>query len=197
MIHAWRSPLTTRPWGCHHGSISTHPTSTARVLLRRIYPWIGKAAHARWSLRRSFYQQEASELLTELGRHSARMPSALALRLEGFFGRLHREWFPRDWRKNPTYAEVLADFRWWLGIAERWSDPPAKAKRAPRPTTTEKLTRQPKELLERLRLPAKCTEKRFLTAWRRFVKTHHPDLNPDQTPEESRRFKEAVALKRR
>jgi DnaJ-class molecular chaperone len=48
-----------------------------------------------------------------------------------------------------------------------------------------------------LRLPADCSQERFVTAWRRFLKAHHPDHNPDQSPEERRRFAEAVALWRR
>ena len=36
-----------------------------------------------------------------------------------------------------------------------------------------------------------------MTAWRAFLKRNHPDLNPDQTPEERRLFAEAVGLWRR
>jgi hypothetical protein len=59
------------------------------------------------------------------------------------------------------------------------------------------MAEQPPTLLRILALPANCTRTRFLTTWRRFLKANHPDLNPDQTPEERRRFKEAVALWRR
>jgi len=56
---------------------------------------------------------------------------------------------------------------------------------------------QPARLLHLLRLPAEATASEFLAAWRRFLKRNHPDLNPDQTPEERRRFAEAVGLWRR
>lgn len=178
---------------------------TARALLMRLYPWLGKAVHARWTLHRSHYQQEASALLVALGSYQGKMPAELALRLEGFLGRLHREWFPTAWRKRPTYAEVVADFRWWLGVVERWSEPPARKRAATKTTkatgTTrrarEPLSMQPTKLLRILALPANCTKKRFVAAWRRFLKENHPDLNPDQTAEERRRFAEAVALWKR
>jgi hypothetical protein len=169
--------------------------TTARAFLRRLHPWIGKAVHARWSVRRSHYQSELNELLIALQRHHGRIPPELATRLEGFLGRLYKEWFPRDWRRNPTYAEVVQDFRWWLGMAERWSQPPPKQKRAPRRRTPT--VDQPEALLKILRLPAECTEAQFMGAWRRYLKPHHPDLNPDQTAEERRRFAEAVALWKR
>ena len=179
---------------------SAYQASTARALLRRLYPWLGRAVHTRWRTNRSFYRREADALLLELTRYGGAIPPDLALRLEGFLGRLYRDWFPRDWRPNPTYAEVTRDFRWWLDIAEGWGQTEAKKPRAtrrrPRPTP-EPLTRQPQKLLKLLALPAECTEKRFMTAWRRFVKANHPDLNPHQTPEERRRFAEAMALKRR
>jgi len=174
-----------------------HQASTARAFLRRLHPWLGKAVHSRWSVHRSLYRDEADALLEGLKRHEGRIPPAMALRLEAFLGRLYKEWFPRTWRSNPTYAEVVADFRWWLGIAERWGQPQPRPTRAPRRAAPEPLTQQPKQLLRRLSLPADCTEKRFMAAWRRFLKDHHPDLNPDQTPEERRRFAEAVALRRR
>jgi hypothetical protein len=169
------------------------------VLLQRLRPWLGKAVHVRWTLHRSFYQHEADALLLALQSYQGRMPSELALRLEGFLGRLHREWFPRTWRKNPTYAEVVRDFRWWLDIAERWSQPRprtrATAARAGRPK--EPPSKQPAKLLSLLALPGNCTRTQFLRAWRRFLKENHPDLNPEQSPEERRRFAEAVALWRR
>ncbi len=152
--------------------------------------------HANWTMRRSFYREEADALLIALSRREGRLPPDVALRLEGFVSRLYREWFPRTWRRDPTYAEIVADFRWWLGVAERWGQPEARPARAPR-RRAEPLAQQPEKLLRRLSLPADCTEKRFITAWRRFVKNNHPDLNPDQTPEERRRFAEAVALRRR
>jgi len=148
--------------------------TSARALLQRLRPWLSKAVHVRWTLHRSFYQKEADALLLALSRYQGRMPHDLALRLEGFLGRLHREWFPPTWRKNPTYAEVVRDFRWWLDIA-----------------------RQPEKLLRMLRLPQNVTRTKFLVAWRRFLKENHPDLNPGQTAEERRRFAEAVALWRR
>jgi len=153
----------------------------------------------RWTLHRSFYQREADALLLALSRYQGRMPSELALRLEGFLGRLHREWFPPTWRKNPTYAEVVRDFRWWLDIAERWSEPrPRTRKSAARASRSkEPLAKQPEKLLRMLRLPQNVTRTKFLVAWRRFLKENHPDLNPGQSAEEQRRFAEAVALWRR
>jgi hypothetical protein len=174
--------------------------TTARALLRRLYPWLGRAVHQRWTLHRSFYQKEADALLIALSKYQGRMPTDLALRLEGFFGRLHREWFPRTWNDRPTYEEVIADFRWWLNAAERWSEPRPKSTRATTAkgkATKEPLSKQPEKLLAMLRLPPNCTKKRFLTAWRRFLKENHPDLNPGQTAEDKRRFAEAVALWKR
>jgi hypothetical protein len=171
-------------------------------MLRRIHPWLGKAVHARWSRHRAQYQQEAEQLLFALSRYQGRMPPELALRLEGFFGRLHKEWFPRTWRTDPTFAEVLHDFRWWLGMAESWGQPKEKPKR-PRAGTTrrraggEPPAGQPLRLLSILRLKPDCTKRAFQVAWRRFLKENHPDLNPDQTPEQRRQFAEAVALWRR
>src|SRR5262245_56993244 len=168
----------------------------ARALLQRLRPWLGKAVHVRWTVHRSFYQREADALLIALSSYQGRMPADLALRLEGFLGRLHREWFPRTWRTNATYAEVVRDFRWWLDIAERWSQPPPRARgskaRPKRPA--EPLSKQPAKLLSILALPRNCTRTQFLKAWRRFLKENHPDLNPGQSPEERRRFAEAVAL---
>jgi len=168
---------------------------TARALLRRLHPWIGKAVHVRWTVRRSFYQSEVDALLTALGGERGRMSPALSLRVQGLLGRLYREWFPRTWRRDPTYAEILADFRWWLGVAERWSEPPVKRARVRR--IVEPIADQPRRLLRLLGLPGECTETQFMSAWRRFLKRNHPDLNPDQTPEERRRFAEAVGLWRR
>ena len=170
--------------------------TTARAFLRRLQPWIGRAVHARWSVRRSHYQSEADALLMALMRHEGRIPPDLALRLEGFLGRLYKEWFPREWRESPTYAEVVGDFRWWIDAAERWTEPKAKKPRAPR-RTPQPLADQPKKLLRLLSLPSTCTKKEFMVAWRKFLKRNHPDLNPEQTTEERRRFAEAVALWRR
>ena len=171
----------------------------ASTLLKRIRPWLSKAVHVRWTLHRSFYQHEAEALLLALSSHQGRMPPDLALRLEGFLGRLHREWFGREWRTNPTYAEVVRDFRWWLDIAERWSEPPQRARRttarAKRPA--EPPSKQSPKLLSMLSLPRNCTRTQFLTAWRRFLKENHPDLNPGQSAEERRHFAEALALWRR
>ena len=170
--------------------------TAARALLKRLHPWIGKAVHGRWTVRRSFYQSEINELLTALQSHSGRMPPELSLRVQGLLGRLYREWFPRTWRREPTYAEIVGDFRWWLGVAERWSAPPPRPKRGRR-TTPEPRADQPARLLRLLSLPAECTASQFMSAWRRFLKRNHPDLNPDQTPEERRLFAEAVGLWRR
>lgn len=179
------------------------PPANASVLLRRLQPWLGRAVHARWTLRRSFYQEEADALLLALSRSQGRMPAELALRLEGFLGRLHREWFPSTWRKDPTFAEVLEDFRWWLGVAERWGharEAPSRRRgsaTARRRKPAEPLAKQPRPLLTLLRLPPNCSARRFTTTWRRFLKENHPDLNPGQSPEQRRRFAEAVALWRR
>jgi hypothetical protein len=170
--------------------------TTARAFLRRLHPWIGKAVHVRWTVRRSVYQSELNALLMSLHAESGRMSPELSLRVQGLLARLYREWFPSTWRRDPTYAEVLDDFRWWLDVAERWDEPPAKPARARR-ATTEPLADQPKRLLRLLGLPSGCTETAFMTAWRGFLKRNHPDLNPDQTPEERRTFAEAVGLWRR
>ncbi|HTD27168.1 MAG TPA: J domain-containing protein [Candidatus Elarobacter sp.] len=176
--------------------MATQQAPNARAFLRRLHPWIGKAVHARWTVRRSFYQSEVDALLMALDAEPGRMPPELSLRLQGLLGRLYREWFPRTWRRNPTYAEVVGDFRWWLGVAERWSEPPAKPGRRRR-ATYEPRADQPKRLLRLLGLPHECTAGEFMASWRRFLKAHHPDLNPDQTPDERRHFAEAVALWRR
>jgi len=81
-------------------------------------------------------------------------------------------------------------------VAERWSEPPAKPGRRRR-ATYEPRADQPKRLLRLLGLPHECTAGEFMASWRRFLKAHHPDLNPDQTPDERRHFAEAVALWRR
>jgi len=170
--------------------------TTARALLRRLHPWIGKAVHVRWTVRRSVYLSEVEALLFALGSARGRLSPALSLRLEGFLGRLYREWFPPSWRRDPTYAEIIADFRWWLGVAERWSEPPPRPRRNGRRARVP-VTDQPAQLLRLLRLPLDSSKVQFMTAWRRFLKANHPDLNPDQTAEERRRFAEAVALWRR
>jgi hypothetical protein len=174
-------------------------TANPSLVLRRLHPWLGRAVHTKWTQHRSFYQRESETLLFALSRYQGRMPAELALRLEGFLGRLHREWFPRTWRKEPTFAEVLDDFRWWLSVAEKWGQPrerPKKASTAKR-KPTEPLADQPPRLLSILSLPTRCTRRRFQLRWRQFLKDNHPDLNPDQTPEERRRFAEAVALWKR
>jgi len=176
--------------------MSTPPhAATARSMLRRLYPWIGRAVHTRWQRRRSVYQEEAEALLTELHRYTTHVPPSLALRLEGYLGRLHREWFPDAWRPQPTYAEIVADFRWWLGMVERWNEPAEKPKTARRKAGPR--AKQPVRLLKLLKLPADCTQAQFVVAWRRFLKANHPDLNPDQAPEQRRRFQDAVAMWRR
>ena len=171
-------------------------TATAEAFLRRLHPWIGRAVHVRWHHRRSFYQSEVDALLMALAAKRGPIPPELRVRLEGFLGHLYREWFPSTWRRNPTFAEVLADFRWWLGVAERWSEAPPKPARAPR-AKTKRHVDQPDRLLRLLRLPVTCTKAEFRVAWRRFLKRNHPDVNPDQTPEERRRFAEAVGLWKR
>src|SRR5207244_923926 len=103
----WRASATSRP-----------PTWPRRFSTGAS---IGKAVHGRWTVRRSFYQSEINALLTALGATGGRMPNDVSLRVQGLLGRLYREWFPRTWRREPTYAEILADFRWWLSVAERWS----------------------------------------------------------------------------
>jgi hypothetical protein len=168
----------------------------ARAFLQRLHPWIGRAVHVRWTLRRSFYQSEVGALLMALAAQTGRMSPELSLRVQGLLGRLYREWFPRSWRREPTYAEILADFRWWLGMAERWSEPAPKTSRARR-TLAAPPADQPRRLLRLLGLPRECSESEFLSAWRRFLKRNHPDLNPDQTAEERRLFAEAVGLWRR
>ena len=171
--------------------------AAARSLLRRLHPWLGRAVHVRWRRQRSFYQRESEALLHDLTRYSGPIPRELALRLEGFLGHLHREWFPHTWRKSPTYAEVVRDLRWWLDMAEGWSEARTTTKR-PRSTRVPpaQRARQPASLLKLLKLPSDCSQQRFVAAWRRFVKANHPDHNPDQSAEERRRFAEAVALKR-
>ncbi len=171
--------------------------AAARSLLRRLHPWLGRAIHARWQRKRSVYQRESEELLHDLTRYSGPMPRELALRLEGFLGRLHKEWFPSSWRKNPTYAEVVRDLRWWLDMAEGWSEPRTAKRPRPARVPVAERARQPASLLKLLKLPPDCSQERFVRAWRRFLKDHHPDHNPHQSPEERRRFAEAVALWRR
>jgi hypothetical protein len=176
-------------------------TTAAGNVLTQLYPWIGKAVHTRWRVRRAFYQQEAQDILLALGRTNGHVPSVLAVRLQGFLGRLHREWFPPDWRPNPTYAEIVRDFDWWLNLATCWGT--ARTTRKPKGTKArtarrrEPLAEQPVRLLRLLLLPKECTQREFLTKWRGFLKANHPDLNPDQTAEERRHFKDAVALWRR
>jgi hypothetical protein len=171
--------------------------ATARALLQRLHPWLGKAVHPRWRVRRSIYLSEVEALLVALAHHRGRMPPRLSFEIQGFLGRLYREWFPREWRANPTYSEMVTDFRWWLGVAERWTQAPPKAARGKRRIPLEPLAGQPKKLLRLLGLPATCTRVEFMIVWRRFLKAHHPDLNPDQTAEERRLFAEAVAMWRR
>jgi hypothetical protein len=172
---------------------------TARTILLRLYPWIGKAVHSRWRVRRGVYQQEAQDILLAFTRVNGHVPNTLALRLQGFLGRLHGEWFPKDWRPHPTYTEVVGDFLWWLDLAESWGTTPTK-RAAPKPRSKrrrEPLAEQPPRLLHMLSLPKGVTQREFITTWRRFLKANHPDLNPDQTTEERARFKDAVSLWRR
>jgi hypothetical protein len=173
-------------------------TAAARLLLTRLYPWIGKAVHTRWRVRRAFYQREAESILLALRQTNGHVPTALAIRLQGFLGRLHGEWFPPDWRPDPTYAEIMRDLRWWLELAESWRDAPAprtpKRPKARAGGRREPLARQPPRLLRLLALPPGCTQREFLAKWRGFLKANHPDLNPHQTADERRRFQEAVAL---
>ena len=171
--------------------------STARALLRRLHPWLGRVVHKRWTRGRSWYQSEADAILTALAGYRGAMPPELALRLQGFLGRLYREWFPREWGPQPTYAEVLQAFRWWLEVAERWSEPKPRPARVRAPKVAGPRANQPRELLKLLALPHPCSAAQFTKVWRRFLKSNHPDLNPHQSPEERRRFAEAVALWRR
>src|SRR5438093_3942507 len=154
------------------GLTAMQQATNARAFLRRLHPWIGKAVHGRWTHRRSFYQSEVDALLLALGTKRGAIPPELRLRLEGFLGRLYREWFPRTWRREPTYAEIVTDFRWWIGVAERWSEPPAKTQRR-RVASTEPLADQPPRLLRLLGLTRGCTESEFTSTWRRFLKRHH------------------------
>ena len=170
--------------------------TTARAFLRRLHPWLGRAVHVRWRVRRAIYQSEVDRLLLALAGERGRMPPELDARVEALLARLHREWFPRTWRRNPTYAETVADFRWWLGLAERWAEPPARPVRRAR-ASAEPLADQPKRLLRMLGLKPDTTTSQFAAAWRRFLKRNHPDLNPDQSEDERRRFAEAVGLWRR
>ena len=130
--------------------------TTARAFLRRLHPWLGRAVHVRWRIRRSVYQSEIDRILLALAGKHGRMSPEMSLRVQGLIGRLYREWFPPAWRRDPTYAEMLSDFRWWLGMAERWSEAPPKPRRVRRPS--EPLTEQPKRLLRMLGLPPRCTE---------------------------------------
>jgi hypothetical protein len=165
--------------------------ATARALLRRLHPWVGKVVHVRWKVQRSFYQDEIAALLRAIQGERGRLSPKLRLRIEGFLGRLHREWFPRTWRPEPNYADVVADFRWWLNLAERWDKPRPRSRARRR---SGPLAEQPEELCRMLGLPPDCMASEFATTWRRFLKKNHPDLNPDQTPDERRRFARAVAL---
>jgi hypothetical protein len=170
--------------------------SSMRALLRRLHPWIGKAVHSKWHVRRSFYADESEQILLALSTHRGlTLPNDLQVRVQKYLRLLHREWFPDNWRKQPAFTEVLHDFRWWLEVAERWNEPKPKPKRVYKRKTP--VTEQPEALLTRLGLPSNCSEQRFLTAWRRFLKEHHPDRNPNQSAEDRRRFAEAVALRRR
>jgi hypothetical protein len=171
--------------------------TTARAFLERLQPWLARAVHARWTTHRTVYRSEVEALLLALTGERGRMPAHLSLRLQGFLGKLHREWFPRTWRRNPTYEEIVADFRWWLGVAERWSEPRPRPNTGRRRRRSAPLSGQPKRLLRLLGLPPETTHVQFTAAWRRFLKRNHPDLNPDQSPDELRRFAEAVALWRR
>lgn len=169
-------------------------TATARALLRRLRPWVGKAIHVRWTTRRSFYQSEIEALLLALGRSKGRLSPELHVRVQGFLGRLHREWFPSTWRRDPTYADIVADLCWWLSVAECWHNPVPKARPRRRKGP---LAEQPEELCRMLGLRPDCTVKEFAETWRAFLKRNHPDVNPDQTPEERRRFATAMGLRRR
>ncbi len=149
----------------------------------------------RWARRRSIYQSELDALLQALHGEGGRITHGLGLRVEGFLGRLHREWFPESWRPDPTYGQVLADFRWWLGVAERWNTRPPRP--APRRGKREPPADQPEELCRILGLKKDCSAKEFAARWRVYLKKNHPDLNPEQTREERRRFAVAVAMRRR
>jgi hypothetical protein len=177
------------------GSTAMQQTQTTRAFLRRLRPWVGKAVHARWATRRSLYQSEIDALLLALAGPPRRLPPELHLRVEGFLGRLHREWFPPTWRQDPTYDDVVADLRWWLGVAERWNEPIPKRPRRRRRTGA--LAEQPEKLCRMLGVAPDCTAAEFAAAWRAFLKRNHPDLNPDQTREERQWFATAMALRRR
>ena len=55
----------------------------ASQLLRRLRPWISRAVHVRWTVRRSFYQDEADALLMALARYQGRMPPDLVAPARG------------------------------------------------------------------------------------------------------------------
>ena len=87
--------------------------NTASAFLRRLHPWLGRAVHTRWSLRRSFYQREMDALLMALQTHDGHLSPDLKLRLEGLLGRLYR--LNNDLQKaegeksssGKTYGELL------------------------------------------------------------------------------------------
>ncbi len=188
-------PQSAIPSGSSTYARGMRQARAARAFLYRLRPWVGKAVHVRWARRRSLYQSEIDALILELHNHPGRLPSGLHLQVEGFLGRLHREWFPPTWRRDPTYGEVVADLRWWLGMAERWNEPPPRPARRQR--TREALADQPDELCHMVGLKPGCTAREFADRWRAFLKRNHPDLNPDQTPEERRRFAAAMGMRRR
>src|SRR5437870_12707816 len=98
----------------------------ARAFLRRLHPWIGKAVHVRWTVRRSLYQSEENALLMALDAKHGRMSPVLSLRVQALLVRLYLVWFPLTWRRSLTSAVLLGDFRWWLCVTRRITEPPAK-----------------------------------------------------------------------
>ena len=106
--------------------------TTARAFLERLHPWIGRAVHSRWTTSRTTYRTELEAILLALTGERGHVPPKLSLRVQGLLAKLHREWVPPTWRRSPTYDEIIADFRWWLSMAERWSAPPPRAKSAKR-----------------------------------------------------------------
>src|SRR2546427_12045341 len=96
---------------------------TASAFLRRLHPWLGKAVHTRWNVRRTFYQREVDALLMALQAHDGRLSPELRVRLERFLGRPYPERVPATVPKNATHTEESADFRWALRRTQRWGAP--------------------------------------------------------------------------
>ena len=77
--------------------------TTARAFLERLHPWIGRAVHTRWTTSRMTYRSELESILLALAAERGHVPPKLGLRVQGLLAKLHREWFPPTWRRNPTW----------------------------------------------------------------------------------------------